>query len=372
MRWNRVALLALVAAAGALLAALGCGESDESKDTAAQEIPWRELPAPPISPREHPTGFWTGQEVVLVGGSDAPPCPPNASCRPAKTPPLADGAAYDPATGTWRSIAEAPVGFAWAEKALIGSTAYLWIVGEPRRPEAPSAFLAYRSDADRWEKLPLPTSDGAGWYHLGAAGDRVVAYTSSDEDRERPDFVFDPGSVTWSELPDDPLSPGFDRVLASNGDELVLFDHELVPNPGGDGSPASHRGATFDLDSRQWRVLEDPEEESAGLVWTVDRGWIVDPAFAETHPTQDGEPAVAGVLGEFGSRYYGTTSGLVLDTTTSSWLRMPELVALDKAYGGATEVAVGSDLAVFLGSSWPEGDADGELHSQAWLWSPFD
>ena len=42
---------------------------------------WRELSPPPLSPREYPAGFWTGEEVILVGGSDAPPCSPNAELR---------------------------------------------------------------------------------------------------------------------------------------------------------------------------------------------------------------------------------------------------------------------------------------------------
>ncbi len=282
--------------------------------------------------------------------------------------PLADGAAYDPRAGTWRAIADAPVGFSWAETANLGSTVYLWIVGEPSRPEAPSAFLAYRSDDDRWQEHPVPTLDGEGWYKLATAADRVVAYASSDEDRERPDFVFDPGSATWTELPDDPFSPGFDRVMAWNGNELVLFDHELVPNPGGDGSPVPTRGAALDFEQGEWRVLDEPETEVAGLVWTVDRGYIVDRSLADTHPP--GDDRLAGVLTEAGARYYGPTSGLVLDTATGSSLRMPELEALQDVYGGTTEVTAGTDLLVFLGSSWPEGDEDGKLSADAWLWSP--
>lgn len=102
MKWKLGLALAALATAG-----LGVFVALAASDEAAA---WGELPAPPLSPRETPTGFWTGEEVVLVGGSDAPPCPPTAACTVPRVAPLADGAAYDPATGAWRAIADAPVG----------------------------------------------------------------------------------------------------------------------------------------------------------------------------------------------------------------------------------------------------------------------
>ncbi|MGH3038274.1 MAG: hypothetical protein ACRDLZ_02545 [Gaiellaceae bacterium] len=67
--------------------------------------------------------------MIFVGGSDAPPCPPWAQCATPTEPPLADGAAYDPIAETWRTIANAPVGFSWSDAVIVGSTAYLWIPG---------------------------------------------------------------------------------------------------------------------------------------------------------------------------------------------------------------------------------------------------
>ena len=116
-----------------------------------------------------------------------------------------------------------------------------------RRPQAPSAFLAYRIDDDRWDELALPPEDPHA-YQLVTAGERIVAHSWGDEPREIPDFVLDPGSETWSELPDDPLSPGFDRVMRWSGGELLLFDHELVDNPRGE---LPLRGAALDLERRR-------------------------------------------------------------------------------------------------------------------------
>lgn len=341
MKWKLGVLLTL-AAAGLLVGVVGSAGSD------VETRPWKELPAPPLSPREFPAGFWTGEEVVLVGGSDAPPCPPTASCTVPKAPPLSDGAAYEPEAGAWRSIPDAPVGFSWASPVVIGSTAYLWVPGEAPRPQAPSTFLAYRIDEDRWEELALPPEDPHA-YQLMTAGERIVAYSWGDEPREIPDFVLDPGSETWRELPDDPLSPGFDRVMRWSGGELLLFDHELVENPPGD---IPLRGAALDLESGEWRVLDDPEVELARSGWTS---------------SQQDDFVNAGSVGEAHAEYR-LRSGVVLDRTTGERLRMPELEALEHAYGGTTDVTAGTDLFVFLGSEW--SDPDGALHARAWLWSP--
>ena len=210
MRWKLGLALAALATAGLVLVFVALAASDEA-------AAWRELPAPPLSPRETPTGFWTGEEVVLVGGSDAPPCPPTAACSVPRVAPLADGAAYDPAIGAWRAIADAPVGFSWAEPELIDGSAYLWIAGENGRPNAPSAFLAYRIEEDRWEQLDLPTA--AIWVgtKILAAGDRIVAHTYDDSDGERPDYVFETQTSTWRELPDDPFDDPYSRELAWDG-----------------------------------------------------------------------------------------------------------------------------------------------------------
>jgi hypothetical protein len=303
-----VVAIAVAMAVGLVVAVVGLAGSDEP-------AAWRELATPPLSPREAPTGFWTGEVVMLVGGSDAPPCPPTAACTVPKVAPLADGAAYDPATGAWRAIADAPVGFSWAEPELIDGSAYLWIAGENGRPNAPSAFLAYRIGDDRWDELEMPTAD-PGWYTILRAGKRIVAHTYDDSEGERPDFVFDTTTSTWSELPDDPFEDPYSRELAWDGDRLLLFDHQERD----ESVEAAVRGASFDFASGEWQIFADPDSELERL------------------PEPEQPP------------------------------RAPELEPRAEAYGGTTEVTAGEDLFVFLGSEWsmPEG----KLHSRAWLWSP--
>ena len=97
------------------------------------------------------------------------------------------------------------------------------------------AFLRYRSADDDWEELPFPS--GRGDRSIVATDEQVVAFAGSDERGEAPDLVFDPATGDWSELPDDPLPRSFGRTMAWSGRELVLFAHELVPQPGS-GEPS--------------------------------------------------------------------------------------------------------------------------------------
>jgi hypothetical protein len=401
MRRRFRGLVALAAASAALfLAACGADESsppDRGRGSAA----WQEVPAGPLSPREGALGLWTGREVLLIGGSDARPCPPNAECVVPDVPPLADGAAFDPRTREWHRIAEASLPFEWAQGLVVGTTAYLWVPGSPDRPDAAAGFLAYHIEKDRWEELPLPPGD-LGWLQgIVQAGDRIVAYRGSDEQGEQPDFVFDPATSFWSELPPDPLSPSFDRSMAWSGRELLLFEHELVPNPGAD-EPALTRAAALDPESGSWRRLPDSGILATGP-WVMvdgrlvnptlggadggDDGWgrtypyggILDPASGEWSalPNRPGgeEDWGSGVLTEPGGvltdsgGHYLSYRGWILDTSDNAWI---EITPLDtgELVTGRTVVAAGTNLLVFGGARWKANNRDYTLLNEAWIWPP--
>ena len=57
---------------------------------------WRQLPLPPVVPRQQSGSSWSGTEWIIWGGTTG-------------VAELADGAAYDPATNSWRVIAESPL-----------------------------------------------------------------------------------------------------------------------------------------------------------------------------------------------------------------------------------------------------------------------
>lgn len=361
----------------------GCAEHAEPVVTEAGEPmvanEWTALPKSPLSPREAVLGLWTGREVLLIGGSDASPCPPNASCVGDPTP-LADGAAYDPATTRWRKIADSPVPLTGGESAVVGGTAYVL-------PPDGKELLAYRIDGDAWARLPVPFGGG---YYLLAAGDRLVAYLGSEENGGGKDYVFEPRTATWSELPADPLNPAFDRAMAWTGSELVLFDHELVPNPGSE-KPALTRAATLDLAAGSWRRLPDSEILGTGP-WLAAGDELVNPmlggadggevnGWGRTYPYGGGLAPATGAWSDLptppardiasaGARTGGTavyfgSEGVVLDTATGTWQPIPAIPGGDVTH--RTVVAAGVRMLVFGGASF---DGTPTVVDDAWIWAP--
>lgn len=383
----------------AALATASCGQSVTPDGEPAGE--WRRVDGVPLSPRESAIGAWTGDEVLLFGGSDARPCPPNADCLPPEEPALADGAAYRPATGQWRKLRSAPVGLDFGTASvLIGRTLYVWVSGQDGRPNAPTAFLAYQIEQNRWRELPLPPDHARSGYKIVGAAGRVVFNHGTDERGDQPDWLYDPRLRSWSELPADPLSPSYDRTMVWTGDRLVLFDHRPASDVSG---PDVARAAVLDLESGAWRRL--PDSELLGIwPWVPVGDRLVNPSlggedggevngWGRTYPhggildlrtgtwsalpnppagDVEGGRMVAGVgLLTPSSGHYFAEHGWVLNTATDRWLRLPEINEPNGYEQGRTVVAAGRDLFVFGGARFADTEAfRGDLLNEAWTWSP--
>jgi hypothetical protein len=309
---------------------------------------------------------------------------------------LADGAAFDPTTGAWRRIADAPMTFSGNASAVTaGGDVYVLVRDSSYRPGGAGGFLRYRPDADRWDPLPAPARD-LGWYQLAAAGDSVVAYAGSVETGPRPDFVFDPQTDDWRKLPVDPLAPSFDRTMVPVGDALYLFAHDLVANPGSE-RPSLTRVARFDLAAGQWEQRAD-SEILGSAPWFVEDGVLVNPRL---------ETADGGQIGNWGRSYpeggvYDSTTdswsdlpnrpddldaggegvigrthalftdadGLVLDWVSGEWVTIPRLPDATDRFEttpfNRTVVTVGMDLYVFGGEVWRDGS--GSVLDTGYIW----
>ncbi|MET0684784.1 MAG: hypothetical protein ABW060_05680 [Solirubrobacteraceae bacterium] len=354
---------------------------------------WERLPDPPLGPREGAVAVPVGGQTLIVGGSDADPCPPNADCAPPSEPPLRDGALYDPRTGAWKRIADAPAGLGFASPAVVGGDVFLLAPGEPWDGGASPAFLRYRPAEDAWSRLPVPRA--ASLRSLAAAGDQVVAYATTDESEPVPDLVFDAAHGEWRELPGDPLPPAFDRAMAWSGSELVLFAHELVRDPNG-REPSVVIAAAYDAGAATWRRLPDSEILGGGARWFALDGRLVLAALGSAdggetnnwgrHYPNGGELATesgrwlglpdppagadefsAGVVAGGRADFWGQ-QGWILDAVSGAWTRVPPLDVGDDDVSGRSVAAAGRDLLAFGGARWPTGSMEGELLGTAWLW----
>lgn len=383
----RIVRACLLAVLAATLAA--CGESAERSSGS-----WERLPDAPLSPRETGLAISIDGDALFIGGSDAAPCPPNASCVAPTVPPLRDGAALDPARRKWERIADAPVGFSFAYGVAVDGAVYVLAPGERERPDAPAVFLRYRKAKDRWTRLPLPPDVRRRW--LVATDEHVVAYAESDEGSQVPDVFLDPASGEWKDLPDDPLPRSSGRTMAWSGRELVLFAHELVPQPGA-REPSVVIAAAFDPDRSTWRRLPDSEILGGGGRWFAHDGrlilpvlgsadggetghWgrpypyggILDPERGRWLPLPDGpdggEEFAAGVVAGRRADIFGD-SGWILNVVKENWLRIPSLDREESLVTTRSATAAGRDMIVFGGVRWSDDGIRGELLNEAWIWS---
>jgi len=339
--WARIAAVAGVAAVGVLVGiAIGSsgwlrvGVAPTPSPTPTASAPsidlgrgWQRLPASPLSPRHSAHAFWVAGRVLVIGGSDEPPCPPLADCTASTIPPLRDGAALEPTSGNWTQLADAPVPLGWLTGAVVDVTLYVWVPGFEPGPGVRPAFLAYRVAEDRWEELPAPPVATDANIQLVAAGSRLVAFSGSHENGLGPDLLYDPSSGAWSELPGDPLAPSFDRAVVWTGSELVLLGLELVPNPGSE-NPSLYRAAALDLATGAWRRLPDSEVVGWNPVWFSTAGLVVNPSVG----TGDG-----GQVNNWGRSY---PFGGMLDTVAGTWSPLPDP---PRSYGPYQGLSVGGD-----------------------------
>lgn len=264
---------------------------------------WSSLPDAPLQPRHAAMGAWLAGRSIVLGGWAGKPCPANADCVTSGLP-LRDGAAFDPATGTWHRLPDAPVPLL-GTVVVLGSTLYV-LTSDLRLRDAPRTFLSYDADDRLWRRLPLPDAE---WVGLVATDREVLAISSSDENRPVRDYAYDPGRRRWRALPDDPLGPSYDRRALWLGDRLLLGAKELVPNPGSE-RPSLVRLAELDVGRGTWSAPSDTEILGSKAVWASGR--VV---WTSTDSADGGE------VDNWGRSY---PDGGILDPATGRWSTLPE------------------------------------------------
>jgi hypothetical protein len=169
---------------------------------------YRELAPSPLAPSQGPVGAWTGRELVLFSSGFNP-----ATGKPYPAS-FARGAAYDPATDTWRRITPLPssgLGFGGAA-AWDGHEVLIAGGGVSSR----AAFAYNPATNERRSLAPMPfglREPQAFWTR-----DRLLVWGGSETSRG---LAYDPQTDRWSALPPAPLH-GFAYALAWTGRSLIV------------------------------------------------------------------------------------------------------------------------------------------------------
>ncbi len=347
---------------------------------------WERLPDPPIEPRVTVVSVWTGEEAIFVGGDDYL-CPPLASCPYPGGAHFKDGAAYNPATNAWRTIADAPFAIPYASTAVVGNSVFFRVLGA-YLGEPGDRLLRYDIESDAWTEIDLP--DGGVGKELVAADGRLVVYAEGASEFV-PDYVYDDQTDTWALLP-----PNSER---GGGRQMVWYEGYLyLSYTTGLELPPLARLARFSFATGVWEQQADSEVLRTGP-WLADDSRLVEPFPGgedggeinnwgrqypnggifniktnswSSLPDPPDEGFSAGAIGT-GSAMFLSTDGWLLDLTTDSWLQMPPLDAEDSGaapsaiYVRRDVLTAGTDAIAFGGERWAGTDA-GTVLNEAWIW----
>lgn len=267
MRWSGLLLLLPL-----LLSACGgpAREPAPSPERTASG-PLRTIARAPIPARVSHTAVWTGEEMIVWGGRGAPDDPRSYEKL------LSDGAAYDPAKDTWRTIAASPLS-ARSEQNAVWTGGVLLIWGGYADGERLKDGAAYDPEKDAWTKLPDAPAGRFG-ARTAWTGTEALFIGGSRKDN----VAYNPATRTWRSLPDAPFH-SYDWALSTwTGKELLLF----VETP---GEHTLLGAAAYDPARDSWRRLPAGPVSggsASGAVWTGDRAVL----FSSVSQRSPGERA---------------------------------------------------------------------------------
>ena len=260
----------------------GTGTATAGEATAAQLAAghWEVIPAAPIAPRADAASIWTGRELIVWGGQAKSTGPTIVD----------DGAAYDPASDTWRALPSAPISrpddagqaVVWTgtemvvwdathgDGAAYDPTSNTWRA-LPSAPLPVSPFglgvwtgdralfvagahaAAFDPAANSWRAVtmpalpPLKPDEAPFWRAVAAGAGRVLAWAQTD-DMSAPTILFryDEHADRWTQLPASPGAVYLPLEAIAAGDRVLVRGYASRPTAGSNPTAAS---AWYDADS---------------------------------------------------------------------------------------------------------------------------
>ncbi len=219
--------------------------------------------------REGTTAVWSGEEMILWGGT-------SDSGRA-----YSDGAALNPVTETWRSIADGPLDgrsghiAVWANNEMI-VWGGLGATGSPTRT-AYADGAAYDPATDSWRALVDPPLTGGGRYAAVWTGSEVVIVGGADQDygadgqvpatRYGEAAAYDPSTDTWRSLPGPPVDLSFAEAHWT-GTSVLVVGGQAFNSPQFQNRRGDLLAAALDPASGTWEELP-PAAISAQATETV-------------------------------------------------------------------------------------------------------
>lgn len=297
----------------------------------------------PLRARAGMSLVWTGREAIVWGG-----------VGPGLNHGSAKGAAYDPVTDSWRSIADAPAGRVGHIARWTGREMIVWggdVTPAPGRLDAAtSPGAVYNPRTDTWRLLPMsplpapPNPEVRQLLVTVWTGGELFVWGEAQQGA-----AYDPATDSWRTLPALPGDLDKPPMLLSTPEGVVLLGPRRYVDPV-DGRLIETAVEVDVLDSRTeiWRRLprsDVPPPNGFGAVWTGDELVVIG------GPDQTGADAPSRTSGRY-SPEEGT------------WRRVAD-PPVTTAIANRLLLWTGSEL-VLLGLE----DVDGTVWVRAFAWDP--
>jgi hypothetical protein len=296
---------------------------------------WTVLPQAPISGRRGAAAVWTGDEMVVWGGGDnAAGAAPHAAD---------DGAAFDPATNSWRRIPPAPIPATAAATALWADGEVVILGGIAAGDEvgqSPATAAAYQPATNQWRRLPdLPLPAGSKLFGVEGVvvGSKVIVFAQwnrlidlgsgrSTASSGTDIYELDPRSGSWRPAPSSAGAPSLGVIdPVSSGSQILAIENSHCPVCRGPGPVFPAPSLIYDPTAGTWQPMQPGpvDAESSVAVWTGD-------ALVRFNPTTLRGGVAGPGTGDSNGLVPGDTAAW--DPHTDTWTRLP------RAPGGATDV----------------------------------
>lgn len=240
---------------------------------------WEPISPGPLSARNDQTAVWTGRQLLIWGGTHQSPSSPAAP--PPQRQALGDGAAYDPASSTWRTLPKSPLSpRAGTTGVWTGTEAIFW---GGYAPGTATAFFAdgaaYDPATGRWSSLPpspLSPRESTSAFWTGSEMLVFGGYQASDKAVDG-GGLYRPSTNTWSRLPVLPSVPSATLVgttVAWTGRQLLVWlTYEVISysRPSTVNVRTFQRSFSWNLGASSWQQLPAPPSDvftyGANAVW---------------------------------------------------------------------------------------------------------
>jgi N-acetylneuraminic acid mutarotase len=201
---------------------------------------WRRIAASPLQARAEAFAAWTGRTMLVWGGR------PGTKATYGYDD-FVDGALYDPAKDTWKPMAAFPLGNRWGTRAVW--TGELFVVWGGASADAPddaprlSDGAAYNPASNTWKKLPAsPLSGRVGPLGASRGGSVLVAWGyGRDNQPEASSAVYDPAVGKWAPAAATPPPGPHGRCIdaaactgVDTGRRVVFLSDGIAWEPAGD------------------------------------------------------------------------------------------------------------------------------------------